>query len=68
MPFAATHMGLDIIMLSEVSPKEKDKYHTILLTCGIQTMTQMILSMKEAHRHREQTCGCQEGRGLGVWN
>ena len=27
MPFAATWMQLDIIILSEVSQKEKDKYH-----------------------------------------
>ena len=33
MPFAATWMDLDIIILSEVSQKEKDKYHTVLLTC-----------------------------------
>ena len=35
MPFAATWMQLEIIMLSEVSQKEKDKYHMISLTCGI---------------------------------
>ena len=33
MPFAATWMGLEIIILSEVSQKEKDKYH-ISLICG----------------------------------
>ena len=31
MPFAATQMGLKIIILSEVSQSEKDKYHMILL-------------------------------------
>ena len=35
MPFAATWMDLEIIILSETSQKEKDKYHLILLTCGI---------------------------------
>ena len=35
MPFAATRMDLEIIILSEVSQTEKDKYHTILLICGI---------------------------------
>ena len=35
MPFAATWMQLEIIILSEVSQKEKDKYHKISLTCGI---------------------------------
>ena len=35
MPFAATWMDLEIIMLSEVSQKEKDEYHMISLICGI---------------------------------
>ena len=35
MPFAATRMDLEIIILSEVSRTEKDKYHTISLICGI---------------------------------
>ena len=35
MPFAAKWMDLEIIMLSEVSQKEKDKYHMTPLICGI---------------------------------
>ena len=35
MPFAATWMQLEIIILSEVSQKEKDKYHKMSLTCRI---------------------------------
>ena len=35
MPFVATWMQLEIIILSEVSQKEKDKYHMISLICGI---------------------------------
>ena len=35
MPFAATWMDPEIIILSEVSQKEKDKYHMVLLICGI---------------------------------
>ena len=34
-PFAATWMDLEIIIPSEVSQTEKDKYHTISLICGI---------------------------------
>ena len=35
MPFAATWTDLEIIMLSEVSQTEKDKYHMMSLICGI---------------------------------
>ena len=35
MPFAATWMDLETFILSEVSQKEKDKYHMISLICGI---------------------------------
>ena len=34
-PFAATWMDLEIIILSEVSQTEKNKFHMILLICGI---------------------------------
>ena len=35
IPLAVTWMQHEIIILSEGSQKEKDKYHTISLTCGI---------------------------------
>ena len=35
MPSAATWMNLEMIMLSEISQTEKDKYHLISLICGI---------------------------------
>ena len=35
MPFAATWMGLETVILSEVSQTQKDKYHMILFICGI---------------------------------
>ena len=35
MPFAATWIDLQIIILVEVSQKEKDKYHIISLICRI---------------------------------
>ena len=34
MPFAATSMDQEIIILSEISQKEKDRYH-MSLTSGI---------------------------------
>ena len=35
MPFAATWMELETLILSEVSQKEKDRYHMISLISGI---------------------------------
>ena len=35
MPFAATWIQLEIIILSEVSQKKKDKYPMISHICGI---------------------------------
>ena len=37
MPLAATQMNLEIIILSEVSKIEEDKYPMISLICGLQT-------------------------------
>ena len=35
MPFAAIWMDLEIVILSEVSQTEEDKYHMVSLMCGI---------------------------------
>ena len=35
MPFAATWMDLESIILSEISQTEEEKYHMILLICRI---------------------------------
>ena len=35
MPFAATCMDLESVILSEVNQIEKEKYHTTSLICGI---------------------------------
>ena len=47
MPFAATWWEPEILILSEVSQKEKDKYHIISLISGIQYMPQMYLSTEK---------------------
>ena len=35
MPFAATRMNVEIVILSEVSQIEEDKGHMVSLICGI---------------------------------
>ena len=74
MSFAVTWISLEIIIISDASHTEKDKYRIILLTCGIQKMVQMNLFAKQKQRHRcrEQTYGYQGGKGgwneLGDWD
>ena len=67
MPFAITWMELEILILSEVKKRKTTTicYHLI---CGILNMAQMNLTteQKQTHRHRKQTCGCQEGGGRKV--
>ena len=65
MPSAATWRELETLILSEVSQKEKDKYHMISLISGISYMAQMNLSTekKQSHGCGEQICPFQEGRG-----
>ena len=48
-------MELEILILNEVSQKEKDKYHIIALICGTENMAQMNLytKYKQTHGHRE---------------
>ena len=54
MPFAATWMDLEIMILSEVSQTEKDKYHDIAYMQNLKKkMIQMNLFTKQTHRLRE---------------
>ena len=41
MSFAATWMQLEVIILSEVSQKKKDKYCRVSFLCGSQNMAQV---------------------------
>ena len=52
------------IMPFATSQTEKDKYHTISLTCGIGSMTQANVSTKQKDSGREWKCGCHVGGGL----
>ena len=48
-------MQIEVIILSEVSHKDKDKYHMISLTCGISNIAEMNLSTKQRQTHRQKT-------------
>ena len=53
MPFAAPWTDLEMIILSEVSQTEKDKYHMIsLISVESKKMIQMNLFTKQKQAHR----------------
>ena len=58
MTFSATGMDLEIIILSEVSQTEKDKYHMISLICRIfkkkrKIQMNLFTRQKQTYRLRE---------------
>ena len=59
MTFAATWMQLEIIILSEISQKERQIPYDITYIWNIKYGTnEPIYKQKQTHRPREQTCGC----------
>ena len=68
IPFAAAWIDLEIIILSEVSQTEKNKYMISLIhLVESKILIQMTLftKQKQTHRHREQTCSGQGEGGVG---
>ena len=61
MPFATTWMDQKAIILNEV--ERKRQYRMLSFIGRIQIMTQMNLYTKKKQIHREDTYGCQGGRG-----
>ena len=63
MPFAATCMDAENIILSKVNQTEKGIYYMISLICRILKIIQMNLYIKQEqnHRRRKQTHGYQSG-------
>ena len=53
MSFVSTWMDLKIVILSEISQTEKEKYHRVFLTRRIyREMIQINLFTKQKHVHR----------------
>ena len=69
MPFTATWMELETLILSEVSQKEKGKYHMMSLTSGIQYKAQMNLSTEKKIMDLENRLVVANGEGerVGGW-
>ena len=57
VPFAATWMDLEMVILSEAREAKKDKYHMTSLICGILKRLPMKLSTKhtQSYKCRKQT-------------
>ena len=79
MPFAATWMDLQIIILREVSQTEKDKQHAISLICEIfkkknDTSEYIYKAEKKLTETQKTNFGYQRGKDtdggdkLGVWD
>ena len=67
MPFAATWMELETLILSEESQKEKDKYHVITYIWNLIYGTNETFQRKETHGLGEQTSGCRGGGSEMDW-
>ena len=67
MPFSATWMELETLILSKVIQKEKDKYHMISLVSGTYNMAQVNLSTEKKIMDLENrfVVGEEEGEGVG---
>ena len=67
MPFAAIWMELEIVILSQVTQTEKDRYHDITCTWNLKKMVQINVfkKQKQSYGCRKQTQGQQGEREEG---
>ena len=74
MPFSATWVDLEIIIVGKVSQTEKDKYHMTSLNCGIlkKKMIQTYLQNRNRLTDLENEFIITKGKRwrdeLGVWD
>ena len=68
MPYAATWMEQEILILSKVSQKEKDKYHMISHIWNLIYGTKEPFHTEENHGMENRLVVAKgEGEVLGVW-
>ena len=67
MPVATTWMDLEIIIVSEVSHTEKDKYHMISLVCGIKKndRNELIYKTETDSQNQKTNLWLPKGKGAG---
>ena len=72
LPFAATWMDLEGIMLSEMSDRERQILYDITYHLYVESKKYNklvnITKKKQTHRYREQTSGYPSGKGRGRGN
>ena len=64
MPFAATWMDIEIIILSEASQTENDKYH-ITYMWNLKYDTNEFTYKTETDLQKQKTFGYQRGKQVG---
>ena len=71
MPFTATWMDLEIIILNQVSQRQIS-YDIAYRKLNKKILMNLFTKQKQMHRHRKQTYGFQRGKKgrdkLGVWD
>ena len=71
MPFTATWMDLEIIILNQVSQRQTS-YDIAYRKLNKKIQMNLFTKQKQMHRHRKQTYGFQGGKKgrdkLGVWD
>ena len=65
MPFAATWMQLDILTLSELSQKEKGKYHMTSFICRIKIWYKLTY-LQNRNRRTDMENRLPRGKGEGA--
>ena len=66
MPFTATWIELETLILSEIIHKDKDKHHMISLITGIQYTAQMNISTEKKIMDLENRLVATQGEREGV--
>ena len=65
MPFAATWMELETLILSQASQKDKDKYYMTSLLTGILYIAQVNISTEEKIMENRLMAAWREREGVG---